>query len=406
MMVMRSEIGTHCLTVNLQMRLSRTICEVLIIFCARLLCTQSPTTFLMPPAFSLPPHLEESAAQASHCMEHGISLLTDGRADALIEALTCFEQALRLRQQLPWQENAWYRWLLTACWMNRGDVLTREGASQNLAEAVRSFDEATKLLELLPLVENPQFRRRFVLAWMNRAVALRACGDAGSTIEALRSLERAQEVLSAGDLDFDPALHFSLQLNRATLLHQLSRPRESLHEAHHLLEQCRTSERSNPHTAEIGLKARHAYCLAVATLLETPQMDTKQADEWILRATDEVEEAIRLTAHWETQGASPTFSALRHELFRFGCRMYLTWQPHFLAEFLLDVLDPARDNALHSSTADLREPALEALALAAQELRRRGPLDLGLKGMDRLLSVLDSLNHAAEKIKKLPISSN
>lgn len=360
----------------------------------------------MPPHFPLPQHLEEIASQATRCMERGISQLTDGHPEALLDALTCFDQALQHRLKLPWQDHSWYRWLLTACWMNRGDVLTREGAAQNLTEAVRSFDEAIKLLEHLPLDENPAFRRRLTLAWMNRALALRAQGDANSLCEALQSLARSQEVLLSSSEEADSALHDSILLNRATLLLQLSRPQEALQEAGRLVEKCHPAEHSNQIVAEIGLKARHAYCLAVATLLETPPVEAKQADEWILRATDEVEEAMRLAVHWEKLGASAHFVELRHELFRFGCRMYLAWQPHFLAEFLLDVLEPERDCTLHSATADLRAPALEALALAAQELRRRGPLDLGLKGMDRLLEVLESLNLAAEKIKKLPICTN
>ena len=407
MMATRSEIGTHCCTVNLQTRLSRTICASLTHFCFRRLYAIVPTFFsAMPPHFPLPQPLEEIACQATQCMERGISQLTDGHPDALLNALTCFDQALQLRLKLPWQDHSWYRWLLTACWMNRGDVLTRESAAQNLAEAVRSFDEAIKLLEHLPLDEHPTFRRRLALAWMNRALALRAQGNAKSLNEALQSLTRSLEVLLSSSEEPDSALHDSILLNRATLLLQLSRPQEALLEACQLIEKCRPAEHSNQIVAEIGLKARHAYCLAVATLLETPPVEAKQADEWILRATDEVEEAIDLAVHWEKVGASAHFAELRHELFRFGCRMYLAWQPHFLAEFLLDVLEPERDCTLNSATADLRVPALEALALAAQELRRRGPLDLGLKGMDRLLEVLESLNLAAEKIKKLPIHSN
>ena len=48
--------------------------------------------------------------------------------------------------------------------------------------------------------------------------------------------------------------------------------------------------------AEIGLKARHAFCRAVALLLETPPVGTTRADDWIMRATDRVDEAMHFLA--------------------------------------------------------------------------------------------------------------
>ncbi len=71
-----------------------------------------------------------------------------------------------------------------------------------------------------------------------------------------------------------------------------------------------------------------------------------------------------------------------------------------MAEFLLDVLDPEQGSPLLAQANDLYQVGLEALSLAATELRRRGPLDLGLQKMDRLIEVLESLSQAAERIKK------
>lgn len=336
-------------------------------------------------------------------MKRGIALLTASSPGALADSLRCFDAALQLRLQLPFEESTWFRWLLTACWMNRGDALTRLGSPQNLTHAVSSFDEAIRHLAHLPLDDDPQYRGRLVLAWMNRAVALRKLGNVEALNDALTSLNRAHDELLAGTHAPDLSLRASILMNRAALLLELPCPcpRDALHDAEVLLEMCRPTENTDLLAAELGLKARHVFCHAVATLLEMPPVDTQQADDWILQTSDKVDEAMQLVALWEERGVPPGFLALRHELFRFGCHMYLAWQPHFLAEFLLDVLDPERGSPLRTHAGELFQEGLAALDMAAQELRRRGPLDLGLQKVDRLIEVLAGLNQAAERIQRL-----
>jgi tetratricopeptide (TPR) repeat protein len=346
---------------------------------------------------------EDRNAVAKVWMQRGIALLSADDPNALPEALRCFNEALSIRRELPFEESSWFRWLLTACWMNRGDVQTRLGDTQNLTEAVQSFDEAIFHLVRLPLDEDPQYRGRLVLAWMNRSLALRALTKPD---EALSSLEKAQQALEEGVTHDRPAnltLLATLMTNRAALLLEISSPAllEAMRTAEAVLELSRSSEKAELLAAEIGLKARHAFCHAVAMLLETPPVDTTRADDWIMQATDKVEEAMHLTTHWESKRMPRHFLGLRHELFQYGCRMYLAYQPHFMAEFLLDVLDPERGSPLLARTTDLCQAGLDALNLAAAELRRRGPLDLGLQGVDRIVGLLEALNTAAERIRTL-----
>lgn len=350
----------------------------------------------------IPPELAEQSAAAKTWMKRGIALLSANDMQALPEALRCFDEALALRRLLPVEQNSWCRWLLTAAWMNRGDVLMRLGGPENLAEALRCFDEAVIHLERLPLDLDPQYRGRLVLAWINRALTLRAQASPETLQAAMDALNRAQSVLEEGR-PLNLTLQATLMTNRAALMLELPAPqmREAMQMAESVLEMCRQAERANLLAAEMGLKARHVFCHAVALLLSSPPVDTSHADDWILQATDKVEEAMHLTAHWEQRSAPRAFLDLRHELFRYGCTMYLSWQPHFLAEFLLDVLDPERGSPLRAKTDDLCQTGLEALKAAAVELRRRGPLDLGLQGVDRLLEVLESLNAAAERIQIL-----
>ena len=360
----------------------------------------------MPPS---PVTNEDSPADcnavAKVWMKRGIALLSASNPSALSEALHCFEQALEIRRTLPFEESSWFRWLLTACWMNRGDVLTRQGNPSDLIAAVQSFDEAIFHLQKLPLEEDSQYRGRLALAWMNRSLALRAQATPESVTAALVSLDHAKAVIEqsvTARLPVNPALLPALLLNRAALLLEVSPPRplEALEVAQAVLALCHPTEHQVLQAAETGLKARHAFCHAVAMLLETPPVDTRRGDDWIMQATDKVDEALHLTAIWEKLGMPAHFRALRHELFRYGCSLLLAYQPHFMAEFLLDVLDPAQGSPMLTKADDLYQAGLEALDLAAAEMRRRGPLDLGLKKMDRLIDVLESLSKAAERIKK------
>lgn len=369
----------------------------------------------MPPVLSIAlPDLDTKDFPSDPAQRHdlanvwtrrGIALLSANEAAVLPEALKCFETAIVLRQDLPLEENAWFRWGLTAGWMNRGDVLTRLGESQQLVEAVRCYDAAIMHLEKLPPQAEMNVPGRLALAWMNRAVSLRAQKAAESLLEALCSLDRAKSVLKAAvnqSQAVDAMTLATLEVNRAGVLLEMTPPQalSALNAAEEALKLCQPLETQDELAAELGLKARHAFCHAVALLLETPPVDTTQADDWIMRATDRVEEAMSLSAAWEDRGAA-FFPQLRHELFRYGCRMYLAYQPQFMAEFLLDVLDTERGSPLRSGAKDLHEAGRESLSMAAEVLKRRGPLDLGLLGMDRLLELLKTLNQAAERIKNL-----
>jgi tetratricopeptide (TPR) repeat protein len=107
--------------------------------------------------------------EASRWMKRGIALLTEEMEQSFTESLNCFDEAIKLRQTLPLRENAWYRYVLAAGWMNRADALTRLGS---LDVALASYNEALAILQTLDLAENPLFRRRLALAWMNRGVTL------------------------------------------------------------------------------------------------------------------------------------------------------------------------------------------------------------------------------------------
>jgi hypothetical protein len=225
---------------------------------------------------------EAREAIASRWMKRGLALLNENTDARLTVALRCFERVIALRQTLSLSEVPWSRYLLAGSWMNRADVLTRLSSERNFREAVRSYDEALRLLETLELESHALFRQRMAIAWMNRGDVLLRLTPAepivarGSAREALRLVSAFEE--------------------REVVL------------------------------AEVGLKARHVFCRAVA--LES--MDT---------LTDAVEDALQLAAHWAARGET-RFRALASDLLRLGARAYRVHQPHFLGEFLLEHVRP------------------------------------------------------------------
>lgn len=324
--------------------------------------------------------------EASAMVRRGLELLALDEASAWRQALACFDRALELRRGKALEDGPWQRWGLTAAWMNRADVLHRLGQHE---ASLAAYDEALAQLQLLPLDVEPAFRWRLGLAWMNRALPLQALGHlaeaAGSLEQAIRILEHPQ-LVSLRDLG---ALG-SAWSNLARVRLVQEDPLAALPAVRQSLAVLAPFERQDAAAAVVALQARHAACDAVARLLEAGCRDADQAEAWIHEATDGMEAALDLAHFWQGRD----FGDLPLQLFRFGCRIYLAYQPQFLGEFLLDVLRPPSRRQ-----PDYFQAAEEALQAAAIVLRERGPADLGLRRLDDLLGLLQRLQLAAEQIR-------
>jgi tetratricopeptide (TPR) repeat protein len=335
---------------------------------------------------------EERHSLANHLTQEGIGLLAIADDKALSHALHCFEQAVHLRSGLPLDEQPWYRWGLTAGLMNQADVLARMGQH---GEALASYDRAIEHLQQLPLELEPGFRWRLGLAWMNRGLTLQSRGQEHLGA-ALASVDEAIQTLNHPSLTTarDQGTLGCAWLNRAAMLMGMApaRPDEAQEAATQALLRLQPFEQTDLIAAEASLKARHRYCHATATLLETPPVNSDSADAWILAAEDHVEEALALVDLWRGQG---DFSEIALELFRFGCRIYLAFQPQFLGEFMLDVLRPDLDRQREEA---FYEAAEESLVLAAEVLRHRGIDALGSKRVEDLLEMLAKLESATRQI--------
>lgn len=326
-----------------------------------------------------------AAEQASAAVRRGLELLALEEASAWRQALACFDRALELRRGPAPQDSPWQRWGLTAAWLNRADVLHRLGQHE---ASLAAYDEAVAHLQLLPLDVEPAFRWRLGLAWMNRTQPLQALARLS---EAAASLQRAIVVLDHPQLVSlrDRGALGSAWTNLAGIRLVQEDPLAALPAVARALAALEPFEHQDATATAVALQARQAGCEAVARLLEAGCRDADQAETWIHEATDWVEVALDRAHYW----LGRDFGDLPLQLFRFGCRIYLAYQPQFLGEFLLDVLrPPARRRPAYFQAAE------EALHTAATVLRQRGPADLGLRRLDDLLDLLQQLEAAARQL--------
>ena len=277
---------------------------------------------------------------ASVRMDSGIALLNGGAPGALHEAIRCFDEAIELRRRLPLAENPGFRYGLAAGWINRGDALARLGGPENLVDAVSSYAAAIELLKDVPAHDDGSFIRRLAIAWMNRGIALEEQKGEPALAEAVRSYKEAIRLLSAPRrAGADPDLVLAsawINLGHASLRPLAAEAGEAAEQALSLLAEHESKELA---AAEAGLKTRHILCQAMTLILEETRHAAPVDLDLINKLTDAVEGALSLVQGWEKAGVT-CFRPLATQFFHLGALAYEKHQPHFLAEFLLDHLQP------------------------------------------------------------------
>jgi hypothetical protein len=144
-------------------------------------------------------------------------------------------------------------------------------------------------------------------------------------------------------------------------------PTEARRAAERALSLIRVSERSLLAAAESGLKARHMLCqICVAGRTAEGRLDNISLNE----TTDLVDEALILIAHWESSDEYH-FITQAVAFFTLGCFLYRTHQPQFLAEFILETLQPAAEKAFLRFHPALHRSATDALWQALRDIQRQ-----------------------------------
>ncbi len=272
---------------------------------------------------------------ASDWMHRGIELLEGPNSVlTLKEAVCCFDKAIALRRTLPLANEPWFRYALSAGFVNRGDALARIGECRTWSDAVRSYDEALVLLRSLPLEQNSLYCRRLAITWINRGIIFHRQGTAGC--EAERCFRKALAVIalpaSISIADF-PALNAGAWSNLALALAdsgigELEEPRAAARTA---ILHARGFEKVDVFCGEAVCQAIHVLCrLAVRELSSRQQIIGDVMDEVTKAAT----ESLSIARHWIQYGQSK-FDELSRDSFRFGCRLIAEFRPRFLVEFVM-----------------------------------------------------------------------
>lgn len=323
---------------------------------------------------------------ASALMKQGIALLNENTAASLAEAVQFFDQALAIRTAARVEGDHWQNYLTAASWMNRGDALTRLGGPAQIVEAVRSYDEALALMQAVSLEANPLYRSRLAVAWLNRGISWHQMETDVGFAEAVRSFEQAIEVVRG--YPRYGLLLAAAWMNRGNALLRTDppRPEEARASAVSALELLGEMEREELVAAETSLKARYVICQSIAELLADSAAQ-ENVPELIAAATDAMEEGLSLARHWQTRGEA-RFRSLAADFFRFGVAAYRTYQPHFLAEFVVEHLNPARAEASFFDDPALLHFALESLTAIARRSQAEGFAPVHTPQFDNLVETL------------------
>jgi tetratricopeptide (TPR) repeat protein len=317
-----------------------------------------------------PADVEQINRQASVFMEEGIRLMDDARPEAMGAALGYFDRALELRRRLPIETSPMLRYDLAACWLNRADVLMRPGNSEQIRLALCAYDEAIALLRGLPLHEDSRFSRRLAIAHQNRGLALQR--DSISAIPAaIEEIARAIKILEhehAAQITDRLYLLAAVWMNlaNASLAEESTQgerlAQEAARRAATLVADLETDD---VHTAEVGMKARHVLCQAIAQRLsQIPDMDGRIPDA-VHEATDAADTGLALARRWEKNGVD-RFRYIARDLFLFGMRVYAKYQPQFLAEFVSENMDPAQSSFNYVESEEMRSAARGACELVSR----------------------------------------
>lgn len=321
-------------------------------------------------SYSLSPaDVQEINTRASVFMKEGICLMDDARPEAIVAALQCFDRALELRRRLPIDTSPMLRYGLAACWLNRAEALMHLETPEKIQLALRSYDEALALLHDLPLQEDARFPKRLAIAHQNRGLALQSQKSSANAeakqefLKAIKILEHEHAAQIADRLYLLAAVWMNLanaELAEASTQSE-KRAEEAAHRAITLVADLETND---VHIAEVGMKARHILCNAIAKRLSQNTDRHARMPGDVHKATDAADTGLALARRWELDGVD-RFRKIAHDLFRFGMRVYSRYQPQFLAEFVSENMDPAQSSLNYVESEEMRSAAREAHELVS-----------------------------------------
>ncbi len=330
-----------------------------------------------------------------------VALLRNGQAhEARGEidlALRHYDEAIaRLREHRAVDPEA--RRQLGVAWMNRGNALQKQN---DAALAVAAYDEAIALLQELPPTH--EHRNHLGAAWLNRGHALIGNVNTARPEEAVTAFEKAIAILSALPCAENPAYALNLagawtNLGHTQIVKAPSRARAAAGSALALV---RSQKVDALLFAEMDLRARRMLVLALGELLRVAEAARAPLDALASEAGDAIDEGLATARLWDARG----FAQLRPlalRLFRLGMQLYGRHQPHFLAEFILENIDPEQPINF-SGDEGFFQAAKETVAETLDKLSRRPCLLVAdsSEGL-RLLEIAQDLRALQDRLARLP----
>jgi hypothetical protein len=333
----------------------------------------------------------------------GITLLQSDDVETLREAVACFQKSAEHRKSLP-RDMHNVRWGLAAACMNRGDALTRLGKPEDLQEAVRSYDDAIQCLEELGGFDHPPYVVRYAVAYMNRGHALMAQDSPEGVAEALNSFSSAIAMMEMhtqkDSVEYNGTMGCALMCHAAAQIEQSREHAEKVaEEARKAIAHVQSFEKEDLLSTEVSIKSRHLLCRSLATMLDRTPPDAPEVDDWITEVTDTVDEGMALERLWEQRGLEG-FRLMAVELFRFGVRVFFIRQPHFLAEFILECLDPERSPGAPVTSEEMHHLAGSVIWDAALNIEQRAR-GASMQERAALVEIVGDLHAADKRLQEL-----
>lgn len=285
---------------------------------------------------------------------------------------------------------------LGIAWMNRGNAAQKARTPPALAEAVQAYDQAIALFRALPSHPSEARQNHLGAAWLNRGHALLVADDPA----AITSFENAIAILSSEPFPDDPFARRNLAGAHTNLAYVLltSAPARAAESARAALSTIDGYEHRHLDFAAMSLRARRALVMALGALLVDADPAGAQTAEFRAEASDAIEAGLALTLtlkRTDFQELRP----LAERLFRLGVQLYSAHQPHFLGEFVLELMaaPPFAEDALFRDIADT------ALDETLAHVRRPRLVLKGTPAAERLLRTAQSLRAAQEELaRRLP----
>lgn len=331
----------------------------------------------------------------------------EGTPDALETAIACYDRALALLRLLPDSSDPQHVREFGVTWMNRGNALQKLATPARLAESVAAYDAAIALLQKLP-ASDPVAGNSLGAAWMNRGHALAQQDDATQPAAVL-SYQEAIAVLQKLPVAEHRSARINLAaawMNLANALLLLTPPRatEARVAAQNALALTHAQDSSDQIIADIALKARRVQCDALGQLLVTASTRREPTQPLATAAADAADQGLALVRHWEFHGVRH-YRPVAARLYRFGARLGLIHQPHFLAEFLLESIDPASAPGALTGDTELHAFAAEFIPHALATLRATSLVGLAPAQAQRIHEAVRELETAQIRVTELRASA-